>query len=224
MIQKIRNSRGDLLDITHYYALDDSHSRANGVIIILAHHSAHQTANSTTEHLATDLSRDGWQCLLINYATTSLATSSLTENTADLTSIIDQIGHGKKIIHIGHGLASSIGTLTAVRDERISGLVSLAGLVHTQEFAKQSTTLPKKLIKNLSEVQSILPAAKELRLPWLLFHGIKDEIIPPENSKDLTRIYRGKNKLVSLPDGDHLLEKDSSIIAKETLTWLYKYF
>lgn len=231
MIQKIhptiRNPHGEKIDTSYHPGNREK------VLIILGHGLTGHKDRPVIASLAEALSLDGWPCLRLSYSGNGLSEgsftdSNITKNIADLTAVMDQVSNGKKVIYIGHSMGSAVGALTAVRDERIAGLVSLAGLVHTHEFAER--TFPEllsdqqKLIDDLTQIHSILPAVKELRLPWLLFHGLKDDEVFPKDSEDLVKTYRGKNKFVLLPDGDHLFEKDSSIIAKETLEWLNKYF
>ena len=207
MIPKIRNNHGEALDTTLQAG------KRKGYLVILAHGLTGNKNRPVIANLADALALDGWPCLRVSYSGNgmsegSFSDSNITKNIADLTSIIDQLSNGRKIIYIGHSMGSAAGTLTAVRDERICGLISLAGLVHTQEFAERTfakltpgqshlspqrdSLLSQSLINDLTQISSTLPAVKELRLPWLLFHGLKDNEVYPRDSEDLCALIAGK--------------------------------
>ena len=46
-------------------------------------------------------------------------------------------GAGRQIAYIGHSMGGAVGVRRASSDSRISSLVSLAGMVHTEEFARR---------------------------------------------------------------------------------------
>lgn len=235
MPQVIRNSLNEILDTSLHQGTKQN------ILIILAHGLTGNKDRPLLRSLAKELSHGGWECIRISYAGNGMShgefqESNITKNMTDLTAVIDQIGGSKKIIYIGHSMGSAVGTLTAARDERIKGLISLAGLSDTKGFiereliGKQSIRddsnfpISQALIEDLTHISSTIPATQEIRLPWLLFHGLQDYEVPPQDSEEIHRRYRGKSHYVSLPDGDHLLEKEASIIAKEILAWLNKYF
>ncbi len=55
--------------------------------------------------------------------------------------------------------------------------------------------------------------------PFLLFHGDRDEILPPESS-DMVRMIAGHGDVVRLPGDGHLLAKSDTIIWERLEEWL----
>jgi fermentation-respiration switch protein FrsA (DUF1100 family) len=55
--------------------------------------------------------------------------------------------------------------------------------------------------------------------PFLLFHGERDEILPPEAS-DMVRMIAGHGDVVRLPGDGHLLAKSDTIIWERLEEWL----
>ena len=51
-----------------------------------------------------------------------------------------------------------------------------------------------------------------IRIPVVLFHGLKDEVVPLSFSKKIFKIFiRPKKKLVKIKNGDHSLSKKSDL-------------
>lgn len=55
--------------------------------------------------------------------------------------------------------------------------------------------------------------------PFLLFHGTRDEILPPEAS-EMVRMIAGTGELVMLPGDGHLLDRSRSVISERLDEWL----
>ncbi len=55
--------------------------------------------------------------------------------------------------------------------------------------------------------------------PLLLFHGERDEILPPEAS-DMVRAIAGAGEVVRLPGDGHLLAKSADIVWERLEAWL----
>ncbi|MGJ8676154.1 MAG: alpha/beta hydrolase family protein [Akkermansiaceae bacterium] len=238
-MQTIRNSTGEALDVAYHSAFRES------VLIILGHGLTGNKDRPVLRQLAEALAQNGWPCIRVSYAGNGISEGRFTESNIsksmnDLTAVIDQVGLGKRIVYVGHSQGSAVGALTAARDDRISGLVSLAGLAHTKEFVQRvfhgvvpdvghmwgqsEFPLTQQWLDDLHEIDTILPACRDIKLPWLLFHGLKDDEVFPKDSEDLFKVLRGKKKYISLPHGDHLLEQEAGIIATETCEWLEKHF
>lgn len=55
--------------------------------------------------------------------------------------------------------------------------------------------------------------------PLLLFHGDRDEILPPESS-DMVRALAGTGELITIPGDGHLLAKSDAILWERLEEWL----
>lgn len=234
----IRNQHGEQLDTF-------VHPGKHGDILVILGHGLSGEMNSPVLFwLARGLEKHGWPCVRFSYSgngkSEGLFThSNITKETRDLTAIIDQFGAGRKIAYIGHSMGAAVGTLTAARDDRIKLLISLAGMVHTREFAKreltgttpnhdtpwkdENTPLSSPLANDLHQIHTTLNAAHTIRLPWLLIHGLDDDIVLPADSRDLHATLRGPKKLVEIAGADHSFEHHYDKLIEECHHWLEKY-
>lgn len=66
--------------------------------------------------------------------------------------------------------------------------------------------------------------AKKLKRPyWWIFHGLKDNVVPPELSKQMATALQAENAMVKLtlyPEANHN-SWDSAFAEKELLPWLF---
>ncbi|MDP6929202.1 MAG: alpha/beta fold hydrolase, partial [Planctomycetota bacterium] len=62
--------------------------------------------------------------------------STITKEVADLGHVLDALD-GWNIAYVGHSMGGAVGVIRASQDPRIRLLVSLAGMVHTQDFAQR---------------------------------------------------------------------------------------
>ncbi len=238
MTHPIRNAHGELLDVTlHEGSRDDA-------LVILGHGVTGDKDRPLLFWLARALADAGWFCLRVSFSGNGkseglFTDSNITKEVSDLTAVIDQTGCGKKIIYIGHSMGAAVGALAAVRDERIKILVSLAGMVHTREFVERefadvtpdqgvmwsetACPLSRLFAHDLIHINNTLDAARELRLPWLLLHGLEDDVIPPSDSRDLQAALRGPGKLVEIPGADHSFDEHYDAVTREIIRWLAQY-
>ena len=111
--------------------------------------------------------------------------------------------------------------LRAVQDPRVCALVSLAGIAHPLEFAKRlfadrspevdfmldkpHCPLTRQFLDDLAVIESVVPRASEVRVPWLLVHGTADEIVPVSDSADMAAGAGDRNppRFVALEGIDH---------------------
>ena len=194
--------------------------------------------------LADALAENGWPCLRMSFSGNGnsegkFTESNITKEISDLGAVIDQLGTGKRIAYIGHSMGGAVGTLFAARDERIKVLVSLAGMVRTAAFTDREfgdvtpdegnmwdepdCPLSKVFVHDLHQIGDTLDAARELRVPWLLLHGTADDVVLPEDSRDLNKVLRGPSKLVEIDGAGHSFEGHYSRLAEEISEWLEKH-
>jgi len=92
--------------------------------------------------LVESLSDLGWPCLRFSFSGHGKSEGKFTEMTiskevSDLQSLLDQYKGSKKIAYIGHSMGAAVGALTVAKEDRISTLISLAGMVNTKAFYDQ---------------------------------------------------------------------------------------
>lgn len=96
-------------------------------------------------------------------------------------------GGAERVVLMGHSFGGAVAVRVGVGlREMVSGVVT---------FATQSAGC---------EV-----AAGLAGVPFLLFHGERDEILPPESS-DMVRMIAGSGEVVRLPDDGHLLARSDA--------------
>ncbi|MBT8045062.1 MAG: lysophospholipase, partial [Verrucomicrobiae bacterium] len=231
----VRNSIGELLDIAYHDGQRDD------VLVILGHGVTGNKDRPMLFWLARALADHGYPSIRLSWSGNGdsegkFTESNITKEVGDLTAVIDQLGAGKKIIYIGHSMGGAVGTLTAARDERIKLLVSLAGMVYTKEFCErefgdvtpdrgvmwdeEEFPLSQSYVDDLHQIDNTLGAAGELRVPWLLFHGLADDVVFPKDSQDLHAVLRGPKKLVEIADAEHSFEGHYDCLCHETIAWL----
>jgi pimeloyl-ACP methyl ester carboxylesterase len=149
--------------------------------------------------------------------------ATITKEVQDLRAVLDALPDCR-IAYVGHSMGGAVGLLCAAADERIHALVSLAAIAHTAEFAgrmfghlspgdlmldKPKCPLSTDFMADLERIGSVIGAAPEVHVPWLLVHGTEDEIVPVQDSRDVQAATGGHSKLVELPGAGHSFTGDA---------------
>ena len=164
--------------------------------------------------------------------------STVSKEVADLGCVLDALD-GRAIAYAGHSMGAAVGVLAAALDARIRWLVSLAGMVHTDEFArrkfgdltpdepsalmwdKPECPLSTRFIDDMRDVGTTLSEAERISVPWLLVHGSDDTVVPIGDSLDVLQRVRGDLRFVELPDCDHVFSGAAAArMASEVSDWL----
>ncbi|MGB1258929.1 MAG: alpha/beta hydrolase family protein [Akkermansiaceae bacterium] len=234
----IKNSHDERIDCAFHQG------EKSDRLVIIAHGVTGNKDRPMLITLAEELSAKGWPCLRISFSGNGgsegeFTDSNITKEVADLLSVIDQAGGGKKIAYIGHSMGGAVGALAAARDERINVLVSLAGMVRTAEFAKrefgdvtpgqgvmweeEEFPLSQAYMDDLTQIDNTLEAAASFRLPWLLVHGTEDDVVFPSDSHTLIDAIKGDKRLLEIEGAGHSFENHYSTLAEEINAWLKKH-
>jgi len=237
-MQTIRNKHGETLDV----AMHDAEK--SDCLVIIGHGVTGNIDRPMLVELADALAENGWPCLRISYSGNGesggeFTASNISKEVADLGAVIDQVGTGKRIAFVGHSMSGAVGALYAARDERVKVLVSLAGMVDTAGFTErefgdvtpgegfmwdeEDCPLSQEFVDDMQQIGSTLDAARELRNPWLLLHGLDDDVVPPSDSRELEKVLRGPVKLVEVDGCAHSFEGHYNILASEVSDWLEKH-
>jgi fermentation-respiration switch protein FrsA (DUF1100 family) len=134
-------------------------------------------------------------------------------------------------------LGGGVGVLRASRDPRIQVLVSLAGMVHTKAFAErefgmvtpghgfmwddEKCPLSQAYMDDMARIDSVLPAAKQIRVPWLFVHGTEDDVVPIQDSLDIFSAANEPKELFKIPSSNHVFAGDyTSVMTEKVVDWL----
>jgi alpha/beta superfamily hydrolase len=235
---ELRNRAGERLD---YHFEASAHGDANTLVVI--GHGV--TANKDREWatvLSSSLAQAGVCSLRFSFAGNGdsegdFQASCPTKEAQDLESVLDFVSarfHGR-VLYAGHSMGGAVGVLVAARDKRLSGLISLAGMVHTEEFAqrkfggqvpgasfmweKPECPLSQEFLDDMSQVHSVLDLAKGIRTPWLLVHGTEDTVVPLVESEQIARVAP-KATLEVLNGADHVFSENAEDMARLVVNWI----
>jgi pimeloyl-ACP methyl ester carboxylesterase len=133
-------------------------------------------------------------------------------------------------------MGGAVGVLRARSDPRIRKLVSLAGMVHVQRFmerhfgqlvpgrdgmlGRERCPLTRAFLDDARRIDTVLPAAAELRIPWLLVHGTSDEFVPVSESIEAHAANAERAELVTLDHVDHRFSGVHDELVRIVTTWL----
>jgi pimeloyl-ACP methyl ester carboxylesterase len=128
-----------------------------------------------------------------------------------------------------------VGLLRAVRDPRVTELVSLAGMLHVARFferhcgalapgepilGRPGCPWSRALAEDARRLGSLQAQAAAVRVPWLLVHGTADELVPLQDALDARAAAGGRPELVELPGVDHRFTGASAALAQVVARWL----
>jgi len=232
------NKHGEKLDFQLHEADRDD------VLIIIGHGLTGHKDRALYINLAKALNKLGWPCLRFSFSGHGDSEGSFSEMTiskevSDLQALLDQVKGNKKIAYIGHSMGAAVGALTIAREERVSTLISLAGMVHTQAFYDQefgdltpdqdtmweepNFPLSSVFKKDLYQIHSTIPAIRDLRIPTLFIHGEADDVVLPQHSVDIHDATKGHKHLTLIPECDHHFDNHHTLITTEIHLWCQKY-
>ena len=234
----IQNQHGEKIDASLHPA------ERGDCLVIIGHGVTGNKDRPLLLSLAEALQHHGYPTLRISFSGNgnsegSFENSTIHKEVSDLTSVIDQVGQGKKIAYIGHSMGGAVGALTAARDERINALVSLAGMVHTKAFCdrefgdvtpgegnmwdEEDCPLSQQYVDDMNAIGDAIGAARDIKTPWLLLHGTADDVVFPQDSHDLIAVLRGPSKLIEIEGAGHSFETHEQKVAQEVSSWLDNY-
>jgi predicted alpha/beta hydrolase family esterase len=152
-------------------------------------------AEGLYHRLGVEWSRRGIAVVRVSYR----RPNDLDACTVDVAATVQLVsGAGaERVVTMGHSFGGAPAVRVAVGlDPLVTGVVT---------FATQSAGCE--------------PASGLKGKPLLLFHGERDEILPPEAS-DVVRMLAGSGEVVRLPRDGHLLAKSGEIIWERLEEWL----
>ncbi len=235
---QIRNRHGELID--HAIHLPNSGENADK-LIILAHGLTGDKDRELMVYLAESLCNAGLAVLSISFSGCGksqgeFTAATISKESDDLLAVLDQVKGTKKIAYVGYSMGGAVGALTVAKDDRINVMVSLAGMVRTKTFAEtefagvtpdagfmwedESTPLSQIFMDDLCQIESVVPAVKEIRVPWLLVHGSEDDVVLPDDSLHLHNNLKGKKKHIIIDGTDHSFDDHWDALASHIEDWV----
>ena len=240
MVAEIRNSKGERLDYTYHHGANDSPE-----LVLIGHGVTGNKDRPFVVALAEGLAKAGVSALRFSFSGNGTSAGRFSESTIskeveDLGAVLDAT-QDRKICYIGHSMGGAVGVLRAARDPRIKLLISLAGMVHTKEFAKRefgtvkpgegfmwddsACPLSQTYMDDMARINSVLDQAPEIRVPWLLVHGTEDDVVPIQESREIFARANQPKKLVELPGANHVFAGEhTGKMISEVTQWLKQQF
>ena len=152
------------------------------------------------------------------------ADCTISKETNDLGSVIDALGD-RKICYIGHSMGGAVGVKRTSSDSRIDALVSLAGMVRTQEFAQRefgketpdegcmweekSCPLSSTYMTDMEALNSLADLGTQINVPWLLVHGTEDDVVPIGDSHDIISKATNNPDFFEITGADHVFSDEA---------------
>jgi len=230
----LQNHLGERLDFSFHHAADDAPT------IIIGHGVTGHKDRPLLIALAEALADHGLNALRISFAGNAGSSGRFEESTVlkevqELGAVLDALPASSTIGYIGHSMGGAVGVLRASQDRRIQFLVSVAGMVHTAEFAKREFGELKPGVDcmwdkpgcvystayrdAMNATGNVLAAAQKVTVPWLLIHGTDDTVVPVQDSRDI-RELRPDVKLVEISGADHLFADHTPAAVPAVVEWI----
>jgi uncharacterized protein len=236
MLDEIRNQQGERLDFTFHSSND-----IQNTLVVLGHGVTGNKDRPFLVKLAEDLSQAGFPVLRFSFSGNGASEgkfvdSTLSKEVEDLGAVLDHLDDFR-ICYAGHSMGSAVGVLRASRDKRIAHLISLAGMVHTLEFAQRefgqnkpgegfmwdnpACPLSHAYLEDMQRVGSVLQLASQITVPWLFIHGDQDDVVPIQESQEIFALANEPKTFVELKNADHVFSGDSANrLGEEAAQWL----
>src|SRR5688572_25440460 len=240
MVTEIRNAQGERLDFTYHHGRENSRQ-----IVLIGHGVTGNKDRPFVLALAEGLSKAGISAIRFSFSGNGtsqgkFSESTVTKEVADLGSVIDAF-KDREIAYVGHSMGGAVGVLRAANDARIRALVSLAGMVHTKVFAERefgmvkpgegfmwddtNCPLSQAYMDDMAGIGSVVNEAPKIKVPWLLIHGVEDDVVPIQDSLDIFAGANEPKQLIKLPGANHVFAGDHTApMVSEVTKWVKAQF
>lgn len=233
---EIRNRHGERLDFTYQAGAPDI-----STLVLLGHGVTGNKDRPLLVELANQLVQTGIHALRLSFSGNGnsegrFVDSTVSKEVEDLGAVLNALP-GWQVGYAGHSMGAAVGVVRASSDARIKFLISLAGMAHTAAFAqrefsgvtpgtgcmwdKPECPLSQAYLDDMARVNSVANAARQVRVPWLFVHGLADDVVPPQDSRDLFAVANEPKRLVELAEADHVFSTAYvSVMARSTVAWV----
>lgn len=236
MFGTIRNPQGETLDYTYHPGREGSQA-----LVVIGHGVTGNKDRPFIVALAEGLAAAGTAALRFSFAGNGasegrFADATITKEVADLGAVLGALP-GRRLAYVGHSMGAAVGVLRASADPRIEVLVSLAGMVHTADFARrefgmvepgkgfmwddEACPLSQGYMDDLSAIGSVVDRAAAIRIPWLLVHGTEDDVVPLQDSRDVLARAAASAALCEIPGAGHVFSGEAGpVMVAKVVAWL----
>lgn len=233
---EIRNRHGERLDYTYHPGAAEI-----STLVVLGHGVTGNKDRPVLVELANLLARTGIHALRFSFAGNGasegrFAEAAITKEVEDLGAVLDALP-GWYVGYAGHSLGAAVGVLRAGTDARLHFLISLAGMAHTAAFVQREFNgvvpdtgcmweqpecpLSQSFLDDMARIGSVVDAGRRVRVPWLLLHGLADEVVPPQDSRDLFAVAGEPRRLIEMPATDHVFSgAHAGAMASSVVAWM----
>ena len=235
-LPEFRNRHGEKLDTAFHPGTRED------ALVILTHGVTGNKDRPLLVTLAEGLASRGWPCLRLSWTGNGnsegdFRDSTITKESADLRDVLDALPPRLKIAYIGHSMGGAVGVMTAAEEDRIRVLVTLAGMVRTEEFCERefgsiipgkgfmwdepACPLSQKYVDDMESIGDLFDEVGEITVPWLLIHGTADDVVLIHDSRDAYDTAEEPKRLVEIPGAGHSFdEKSYPKVINEVADWL----
>ncbi|MCA8942041.1 MAG: alpha/beta fold hydrolase [Planctomycetes bacterium] len=221
MVDELRNTFGERLDHTLTLGSTDE-----SPLVVIGHGVTANKDRPFLQALSTALAAVGIASLRFSFSGNGdsegrFEDSTVSKEVQDLGCVLDAFnGLDRPLAYAGHSMGAAVGVLRAASDTRISVLVSLAGMVHTKDFAqrkfggqrpgdslmwdKPECPLSQAWVDDMAKIDTVVELGAEIHVPWLLVHGDADTVVPLRDAEDIRSKALDRPELVVLEGVDHV--------------------
>lgn len=235
----ITNPHGEKIDYRFHGDASDKSK-----IVIIGHGVTGNLDRPWAEGLANALADAGFPAVRFSFAGNGdsegdFRACTVSKEVNDLGAVIDaakEAGYDE-IVYAGHSMGGAVGVLRASSDDRISRLISLAGMVHTAKFAEvefgeetpdqgcmwedEECPLSSTFVDDMNAIGTVVGKASDIHVPWLLIHGDADDVVPIEESREIFAQANEPKKFVELPGVGHVFaEEGLAPMIDSVVSWL----
>jgi pimeloyl-ACP methyl ester carboxylesterase len=240
---EIRTLVGELLD--HVFTpAPDPRPGAERKVVIVGHGVTSHHDRPYLTHLCDALAAAGLASLRFSFSGNGnsegrFVDCCISKEVADLGAVIDAL-EGWSVAYMGHSMGGAVGLLRATSDARIGALVSLAGMAEVHGFMqrhfghltpgkdcmldREHARLSESFLADAREIQTTLPQASQMKVPWLLVHGTEDELVPFEDSVRCAQACPHRAQLAPVEGADHCFTDRLDEVAGLVVPWLMESF
>ena len=235
----IRNRWGERLDFAYHPGAAEL-----STLVVLGHGVTGNKDRPLLVELSRLLARAGIHALRVSFAGHGasegrFADATVAKEVEDLGAILDALP-GWHVGYAGHSMGAAVGVLRASNDRRIRFLISLAGMAHTAAFAQREfghltpgrdcmwddpqCPLSMIYLDDMARIGSVVEAAKQVRVPWLFLHGLGDDVVPAQDSRDLFAVAAEPKHLTELTGADHVFsDGHGTAMASQVIAWMRQH-
>ena len=239
MLGEIHNREGERLDYTFQPGADD-----NRCVVVIGHGVTGNKDRPFSCALADGLANAGIASIRLSFSGNgnsagAFADSTISKEIDDLFAVIDRLVEvlGDVVVgYAGHSMGGAVGVMATGRDQRISFLISLAGMVRTAQFAqrkfgdlvpgkglmwdKPECPLSQKYMDDMAHHGDLLSYGPEIEVPWLFVHGTADDVVPIVDSRDMYGCAQEPKELCEIEGADHVFSGETmSVMVNKVTGW-----